>query len=1354
WRWSRRSLALAVAVVAAFIVSFLTLDLGRISIGGQSLKTLAETYGSRYLERPLSIGSIRALMAPGWYELHDVVIAGRNPGDAPFLRASRISVHVEWRALLRNEVVVEVRMKDWEMVIERFADGTHNMPRFTPRNPSTGPKRFTTTVNFVYADDGAFRYQDHGVPWSVNAPNLTFNLVRARNLAAYVGTAKFSGGTVAIQRFLPMSAGMTTRFALDGPRVQLNHIDLVTDGAMTHVNGHVDFSKPGPEMTYNVHSTLDFNRMRELFFADASWDVSGAGSFDGVFKLFKNGRDLTGQFRSDEARLRVSGVEYTFPHMHGALRWLPDRFTVSHADMDFEGGSTRLSYSLAPLGTPGGAIADFDVDYRDVSLAGVSDLYDLAGLELDGRATGHLQMTWPNGRFRGNMRGRGNMVVAPPPGVALTPAALPEVAVVVPPMAGFSATAPVGRFAAGGELNYRFEPGELILDSSWVATPASYISFSGRTDYGEQTEIPFHVTSLDWQESDRLLVGIMRAFGRSTNAVDVGGRGVFDGTLTKSFRAPLVKGRFKADHMRAWDVTWGPAVGDLVIQDNYLDIANGVIGADPGAQIRADGRFALGFPRADGGEEINARVVVSGWPLADLRHAFGLDDWPMEGVVGLADLRLEGKYTGPHGDGEMRIEQGRAWGESFERATGSLTFEGTGLRISGIDMNKSTGRVRGSAWIGWDNRYAFDAESAVPIPVESLEAFAVEGAPFTGQLVFKASGASTFDSPRYEFTGTIADMAIGDEGIGPVTGLLSVADEVLAIEAHVSSTRLAIDGNGTIALNDASDARLSFRFLNTSIDPYLKFAGPEVSPYARIVASGRLDIEGSLADTSRLKVETTIDGSTVSLPDYDLTNDGPIRLRYENRAFVIERLKLAGPNTTLDVSGAVDTAGETINLAADGQANLAILQLFFSNLSTSGAAAVQARLNGPLASPQLTGQATITGGNIRHFSLPHSLTAINGVIRFDATGIDVSGLRGRMGNGDVAFGGRITLAGGYRPDEFNLTAHGESMRLRYPEGFTSTVNADLALTGQVRTPTLSGTVDVISVNYRPPVDQGTGILGLAGGAVGSPVATTAAAEETGFPLVFDIRIQVPSLPLIQTRAATVLGSANLQFTGTYDRPSLTGRVDIEGGEMSFLGNRYSIRPGYVEFNEGSFDPVFDVEAVTRPRTVGQTIDVTVRATGTFDRITPQITSDPSLPETDIVTLLLGGTADIGTAERARLSPAENQQRMMQTFGAMLVTSPITDRVGNAVEQALPIETVQITPLIGDSLSLQRLSPAARITLGTRISSKVFLTYSRVLNASQEEIILLEYEQSNRISWVLSRNEDRTFALDFRLRYVF
>ena len=73
-----------------------------------------------------------------------------------------------------------------------------------------------------------------------------------------------------------------------------------------------------------------------------------------------------------------------------------------------------------------------------------------------------------------------------------------------------------------------------------------------------------------------------------------------------------------------------------------------------------------------------------------------------------------------------------------------------------------------------------------------------------------------------------------------------------------------------------------------------------------------------------------------------------------------------------------------------------------------------------------------------------------------------------------------------------------------------------------------------------------------------------------------------------------------------------------------------------------------------------------------------------------------------------------------------------------------------------SAALDQLNPGARITCGKRIATGVFLTYSRALNQSivQSEIILLEYEQSDRVSWILSRNEDRTFALDFRIRHVF
>ncbi|MND02605.1 hypothetical protein D3C83_220450 [compost metagenome] len=52
---------------------------------------------------------------------------------------------------------------------------------------------------------------------------------------------------------------------------------------------------------------------------------------------------------------------------------------------------------------------------------------------------------------------------------------------------------------------------------------------------------------------------------------------------------------------------------------------------------------------------------------------------------------------------------------------------------------------------------------------------------------------------------------------------------------------------------------------------------------------------------------------------------------------------------------------------------------------------------------------------------------------------------------------------------------------------------------------------------------------------------------------------------------------------------------------------------------------------------------------------------------------------------------------------------------------------------------------------------MFLTYSRSLDNSTSldyDLLLLEYSQNERMSWVLSRNQDGTFALDFRVRYRF
>ena len=72
-------------------------------------------------------------------------------------------------------------------------------------------------------------------------------------------------------------------------------------------------------------------------------------------------------------------------------------------------------------------------------------------------------------------------------------------------------------------------------------------------------------------------------------------------------------------------------------------------------------------------------------------------------------------------------------------------------------------------------------------------------------------------------------------------------------------------------------------------------------------------------------------------------------------------------------------------------------------------------------------------GRLRHFALPHALEALRGAVQFDARGVTLDGLTGRLGNGSVQFFGRIDKDG-YLPGRLDVTMTGQGMRLRFPEG--------------------------------------------------------------------------------------------------------------------------------------------------------------------------------------------------------------------------------------------------------------------------------------------------------------------------------
>ena len=1306
--------------------------------------------------------------------MEDVRIEGRTPKDAPFFTAGRVLVDFPWWQVFKHRelYIRSVELSDWTMQIEKYADGT-NLPKLKQESKTPqGPKRFTTTVAYLHAYRGQFTYIDHGT-WRTVARNLDVYL--RHDTGEYLGTATITNGTVQIKDYLPMRADMRVKYQIDGSLVRLPEIILYSDGARTRVRGQVDFGH-WPEMIYHVDSQVNLGRMREIFFATESWRSQGEARFLGTFHIFNGGHQLKGDFSSPLAHVNA----FAFTDLRGSLVWEPHRFEVTDAMARFYSGAARFRYLMAPLSDPRPAVASWRVNYQGVDLAQLSDALGMRGVRLMGRASGANVLEWPLGGFSQHS-GSGHLTVVPPPDRSvLERAPGPSEAAIHAEAPAYGPERNVQRFpvptAVGGEFTYRFGPEWLDVAPSHLATERTYVEFEGRTAYGDRSQFPFYARSADWQESDRLLAGIITAFGSPTGVITVGGFGEFRGTMTKSFKDPLVQGDFVGDELRAWDVVWGHATGRLSIENGYVDVSNAQV-TRASSSILADGRFSLGYPRKDGGEEINARFVIKDRLMRDLRHAFQLDDWPVDGTLS-GEFHLYDKYTRPFGSGHLTIAEMVAWGEPFERAVAPIMrFEGQGVRLDGVEIRKGAGTITGAAYVGWDGRYSFDANGE-HIALGTLSMMQYGKVKWSGQMRFSASGASTFQNPHYAVQLGADDVLVADQRIGAVVIRLDVRDRLLMIE-QLEAAGLGVSGSGQIEMSANTDAELSFRFNRTLLDPYVRLFVPRLSPFTTAVVSGTLRVVGELSNWDRLYANARVEDVRLKLFDYELQNDGPWSLTFENNTVRVDtaaggtrlaaapaaaagapalRLRSGNRDTELELAGGLDLKTNRIGVDVAGKANLAVLQAFFrGDLRSSGNAELRGSITGTLTKPDFSGYAQITDGRVRYLALPQSIQAINGRVLFGSDGIRLDNVTAQIAGGKITFGGRVEI-NGFSFGALELTATGERMEFSYPEGFRSTVDAQFDLVGTMHAPIVRGTVTVRNAVYDKRVDLSQGLFALAG-ARSSGGAAAPSPPGQMLPIRLDVHVMASSSLRVENNMAHVAGSADLWIRGTYDHLLLSGGVDMERGEVLFEGHRYLVRRGRIEFPDPTkIEPFFDLAGETLVRVPGQTYVVNLQLTGTMKNFSTSETSDPPLSQVEILSLLFGAetaNADYRNPELGALQAEEAERTLaasrLQQAAAGVVSAPIT----RAMEQTFGLDTFQITPNVGYD-PYQRLSPTARLTVGKRISNKIYLTFSRSLNTpgGADQVILLEYDQNDRLSWIFSRNEDGTYALDVRVRHVF
>ena len=454
---------------------------------------------------------------------------------------------------------------------------------------------------------------------------------------------------------------------------------------------------------------------------------------------------------------------------------------------------------------------------------------------------------------------------------------------------------------------------------------------------------------------------------------------------------------------------------------------------------------------------------------------------------------------------------------------------------------------------------------------------------------------------------------------------------MLTAELEAASPRLVVSGSGRIALTDQMDAELTLRFANTSLDPYLRFFEPRLSPFTTAVAGGTVRVVGELADVDHLVVDARVEQLDLKLFDYRVSNQEPstgeyrpIELALDQHVLNVVRLRLFGEGTQLELDGHVNLHDSTIAVKASGDANLGILQGFYRDIRSSGGATLTAEINGPLAKPVFSGSAAIANGRVRQLSLPHSLEAINGQI------IVRRRRRARRRRAGAA-GGRRRHVRRTRRDERLHAGRPEpdggrrrTCASAIPEGFRSVIDADLSLTGDLSALLLGGTVTVRDARLHEAIRAQPG--SVQPDRRDRPVARRSRRRRRR------CRSSSTCTSMRPRRCASRTTSRGWWRAPTCGcrAPTIgrccSARAQIERGDVIFEGNRYLVTRGTIGFaNPSRIEPYFDIEAETRVRVPTQTYRITLGFTGTTSKIAMNLNSDPPLSGAGIVLLLFGQT---------------------------------------------------------------------------------------------------------------------------------
>jgi TamB, inner membrane protein subunit of TAM complex len=1306
-RWLIRALGWVIGGFAS-VVAVLLLALAAYLLFTdypEKLRSTLESELANLAGAPAKIRSI-SLDLPHYAFALEGVSVGAPGHSGPVLELESV-----WGRLRLSEVL-NLRLQWSELVVNgltlHLLENADEGLSLTTRRAESGPlARVGMAADHVSIQRAVIVIENEKVPWELEASNLSLDLTRV-GAELYHGKLAYDDGRLRIKDHEEVRASVEADFELVPHELLLKEARVQSDIGQLLATGKLAFAG-GARGRFDVTAEGEVGRTIESLFGlrEAEGLAKGTATFRGSLAVEPGNKTLAGTLLLPQGN--VAGIPLT--HWKAEVFWDRSLLQVSYAQGTIAGGAARLQlHQPLPVHEH---LASLDVDFERASLAGI--LRESRGLAspVDSLLGGRVSLSF-SAVAPGELQGQFEIAGQAPPSEHRMGAPVPL------------------SLRAKGTLS----GAGLVLDDADLETPFLKGAVSGTYPRKGLARLVVDFQSSKLEDLDRLQRDIRRLFvgeskdqGPRPELLGIGGSGEARGIVTGKLPDLSFDGELAADRLRLASIDLGAVRSRLSIAGERLGLGDLAAHIGDGALA---GRADMSIEGSLRDRDFDLDLTLSRWPVEELSRVLGA---PVS-LDGSASGRIVARRSRTRLDGgaSLELENGRIAGVVFDRGEARLGLDGATIRVDPFTLVRDGASAKGRLEINLENRLLGGSISTRALELGSL---GLDGA-LSGTVEGQFDLSGRIESPQGSLSGRGRNIRLKGVELGEafVTGNLRGDDLDLRVSLERQAAEIVAEGSVRLAEDYPARAQVRWHGLDTAAWMGIPSeAAGGLTALSDGVGTVRVPLKA--ADLlAAARGEGEVSQFVLEGENYRIASVAPIRVHLENARLALDEAELAEGKSRLTIGGSMDLASDSLDLKAEGVVSLGVLQSLYPGLSAIGETTLSAAVTGSRERPSLTGYADLKDSSVRLEGFRQALGGLTGRLVFDNRTVRVSDLHGVFGSGPVTISGTVGLEG-IQPSTFDLTARGSGVRLRYPEGLVATLEGDLSLLGSADERMVSGALVLRDAVWSREYDLVSGMLADREGLDLFPDLTESEALKD---VRLDVSIRAPGSLKVRNGLAVLEASADLELRGTLGHPVLLGQAEAQHGEIYFMGQRYNISRGKVDFVDPTkVEPFVDLTAETRVRSY----NVQLRLTGTPQRFYPELTSDPPLRTVDILRLLAGAN------ERDILVGTEEEE-IAGVGVASLLTERLSQEVGKRAERLFGLDRFSIDPFLIGQFS----DPTARVSLGKQITRQLSINYSTNLNQTTEAIILIEYTPDGPMSWVLSRDEEGHVGIDVRFRKSF